>query len=257
MLATAAPLLLAALVAAAGADGAPRSLAVAAAANLRPALEELSAAYEARHPGARVRATYGASGLLVAQIANGAPFDLFLSADAAYPAALVRRGLARGAPFTYALGELVVWVPRRSAVDLEHRGLAALADPGAGRVALPNPETAPYGRAAREALVRAGIWDALAPRLVLGESVAQAASFAASGNAGAAFLPRSLAAAPPLASEGRAWPVPAADHGPIAQAGAVLAAARAPALARAFADFLLSGEGQAILARHGYRPPPR
>ncbi|GEJ56458.1 molybdate ABC transporter substrate-binding protein [Anaeromyxobacter diazotrophicus] len=253
MLAPAAALL--ALLAAAPAGGAP-ALAVAAAANLRPALEELAAAFQARHPGGAVRATYGGSGLLVTQIASGAPFDLFLSADAAYPAELAARGLA-DAPFTYAVGELVVWVPAGAPIELERRGLAALSDPRVERIALPNPETAPYGRAAREALAAAGLWDGLRPRLVLGQSVAQAASFAASGNAQAAFLPRSLAGAPPLAQAGRSWPVPASSHAPILQAGAVLKAARDPAQARAFAAFLLSDEGRAVLARHGYRAPPR
>lgn len=237
--------------------GAPGPVTVAAAANLRPALEELAAAFQARHPGGAVRATYGGSGLLVAQIASGAPFDLFLSADAAYPAELAARGLADGAPFTYALGELVVWVPAGAPVELERRGLAALSDARVQRIALPNPETAPYGRAAREALAAAGLWDGLRPRLVLGQSVAQAASFAASGNAQAAFLPRSLAGAPPLVQAGRSWPVPEASHAPILQAGAVLKGAGEPARARAFAAFLLSDEGRAILARHGYRPPPR
>ncbi len=257
MLSCAATVLAAALAAGGAGPTAPRPLAVAAAANLRPALEEVAAAFRAHRPGADVRATYGASALLLTQIANGAPFDLFLSADADYPAQLVARGLADGAAFTYAVGELVVWVPSGSPLELDRRGLAALADPRAQRIALPNPETAPYGRAAREALSRAGLWASLQPRLVLGQSVAQAASFAHSGNAQAAFLPRSLAASPPLAGEGRAWPVPASSHAPILQAGAVLKGARDPELARALAAFLASDEARAILAKHGYALPAR
>ena len=250
-LSPAAALLLAALAAA----DAPRPLAVAAAANLKPALEELAAAFRQQHPEADVRATYGASGLLFTQIANGAPFDVFLSADAEYPAQAVARGLAAGDAFTYALGELVVWVPAGSRLDLARRGLSALSDPGVERIALPNPETAPYGRAAREALVREGLWEIARPRLVIGQSVSQAASFAASGNAQAAFLPRSLAAAAPLSTTGRFWTVPEASHAPIVQAGVVLTSARQPELARAFAAFLASDGARAILARHGYRPP--
>jgi molybdate transport system substrate-binding protein len=256
VIAPAATLLAVALAAGTG-TAAPRSLAIAAAANLKPALDELAAAFAKQRPGAEVRASYGASGLLFTQIASGAPFDLFLSADAEYPAQAVARGLAAGAAFTYALGELVVWVPAGSPLELERRGLAALSDAGVERIALPNPETAPYGRAAREALTRAGLWERVKARVVVGQSVAQAASFASSGNAQAAFLPRSLAAAPPLSGSGRFWTVPGETHAPIVQSGVVLASAREPELARAFGAFLASDEARAILARHGYRAPPR
>jgi molybdate transport system substrate-binding protein len=170
---------------------------------------------------------------------------------------VVEAGLADGAAFTFAYGTLVVWAPNGAPLDLERRGLAALADPGVRRIALANPELAPYGRAARQALERAGLWATLRGRVVLGQSVAQAAQFAQSGNVEAAFLPLSLARAPPLATEGRAWPVPAASHDPIVEAGVVLRAARDPALARALAAFLGSDEARAVLERHGYGVPAR
>jgi molybdate transport system substrate-binding protein len=234
---------------------APRAVTVAVAANLKPAFEELAARFRAANPGVDVRATYGASGTLFAQIANGAPFDLFLSADAEFPARVVEQGLADGPAFTYAFGRLVVWVPRDSTLDLEGKGLAALADRAAGKIALANPEVAPYGRAARAALERAGLWAALRDRIVLGQNVAQAAQFAQSGNAQAAFLPLSLARTAALSVEGRAWPLPGADR--IEQAGVVTMSARDPALARALAAFVAGAGARDVLERHGYDVPAR
>lgn len=235
----------------------PRVLVVAVAANLKPAFEEVAARFQALNPGVEVRPTYGASGAFLAQLANGAPFDLFLSADAEYPARVVQKGLADGRAFAYALGRLVVWVPAGSPVDLDKRGLAALVDPAVRKIAIANPEVAPYGRAAREALERAGLLATLQPLLVTGQSVAQAAQFVESGSAQVGFLPLSLARAPPLSEKGRAWEVPAGSHAPIEQAGVVLRAARQPALARALAAFLTGEPGREILARGGYGLPAR
>jgi molybdate transport system substrate-binding protein len=256
------PTLAALLLALSAAPGLPRAeeprvLTVAVAANLKPAFEEVAARFQALHPGVEVRPTYGASGTFFAQLANGAPFDLFLSADAGYPGRAVEKGFAAGKAFTYALGRLVVWVPAGSPVDLPARGLAALLDPAVRKIALANPEVAPYGRAAREALERAGLLAALQPRLVTGQSVAQAAQFVESGSAQAGFLPLSLARAPPLAEKGHAWEVPANAHAPIEQAGVVLRAARQPALARELVAFLTGDAGREILARGGYGLPPR
>ena len=250
-------LLLASALAAAPAAAAPAAqpVAVAVAANLRPAFEELVPRFQAASPGVEVRATYGGSGTFFAQIANGAPFDLFLSADAEFPARVVEQGLADGPAFTYAFGRLVVWVPLASTLDLERKGLAALADPGAGRIAIAHPELAPYGRAARAALERAGLWASLRDRIVTGENVAQAAQFVQSGNAQAGFLPLSLTRVPPLSVEGRAWPVPGAER--IEQAGVVLRTSRQPAAARALVAFLAGAGGREVLERHGYDVPAR
>jgi molybdate transport system substrate-binding protein len=228
---------------------------VAAAANLRPALASLAAGFEAAHPGAKVVPTYGASGALFAQIENGAPFDVFLSAEAETPRRLAEAGRAAGSPFTYATGRLVLWVPRSSTIDLERQGLRALLDPAIQKVAIANPAVAPYGAAAEAALRAAGVLDAVRPRLVLGQSVQQAAQFAQSGNAQAALLPLSLALAPPLADEGRFVAVPERDHPPIEQGGVVLASARDPALARAFAEWIRGPDGRALLQRSGYALP--
>jgi molybdate transport system substrate-binding protein len=232
-----------------------RSISVAAAANLKPAFEEIVARFQARNPGVEVKATYGASGVFFAQLANGAPFDLFLSADPEFPARLVEQGLAEGKPFVYAHGRLVVWVPKDSKLDLEGKGLAALADPSVQRIAIANPEVAPYGRAARAALEKAGLQEVVKGRIVTGQSVSQAAQFAQSGNAQAAFLPLSLARVPPLSVEGRAWPVPASSYPRIEQAGVVLRGTKHVPLARELVAFLLGDDGRQVLARFGYDLP--
>ncbi len=232
-----------------------RTLAVAAAANLEPVLAELAAAFEAEQPGVEVRPTLGASGSFFAQLRNGAPFDVFLSADVEYPRKLVEAGLGRAEDeAVYAVGKLVVWTPARSALDLERRGLAALADPALRKLAIANPALAPYGRAAEAALRAAGVLDAVRDRLVLGESVAQAAQFAQSGAADAALVPLSLTFAPAL-REGRIFPVPEGSYPRQPQSAIALAAARDRALARAFVRFLAGPKGRAVFTRYGYAPP--
>lgn len=230
------------------------ALAVAAAANLKIALEPLATAFEAEHPGVEVRVTLGASGAFVAQIRSGAPFDLFLSADREYPKKLIEAKLAApGGDVVYAIGALVVWVPAGSRIDLA-RGLAALAGPEVKKLAIANPAVAPFGRAAERALRGAKLYDAVAGRLVLGQSVAQAAQFASTGAADAALIPRSLTFAPDLAS-GRTLEIPQALYPVQEQSGVVLASAAQPELARAFLAFVTGPKGRAILSKYGYALP--
>jgi molybdate transport system substrate-binding protein len=237
------------------AQEARRPLAIAAAANLKLAAEALKRGFEAERPGVDVALTFGASGTLFSQVQNGAPFDLFLSADREYPAKVVAARLGAAADErVFAIGVLVAWLPPGSALDLERRGLAALADPAVRRIAIANPAVAPFGRAAEQAFASAGITDAVRPKLVLGTSVAQAAQFATTGAADVAFLPRSLTLGPELAA-GRAIPVPEALYRRIEQSGIVLTASKEPALSRAFLDYLTGGAGRAILARSGYGLP--
>jgi molybdate transport system substrate-binding protein len=228
---------------------------VAAAASIKPALEEILPAYREKHPGISVEATYGASGTFFAQITNGAPFDLFLSADTDYPRRLVEQGAGReDGFFRYATGRLVVWVPPGSTIPLEADGLPALARPGVRTIALANPRHAPYGRAAEAALGRAGVWDAVRDRVVYGENVEQVANILHSGTADAGFLPLSLAQSPTLAS-GRVWAVHPDLYPPVDQAGVILTTATGPAAVESLRAFLTGPEGQAILARHGFDPP--
>ena len=231
-----------------------QTLTIAAAANLKGAAEEAKTAFEAEHPGAQVALTLGASGAFFAQLQNGAPFDLFLSADREYPAQLIALNLAAAADErVYAFGKLAAWLPPGSTLPLEKKGLAALAEPGVKRIAIANPTVAPFGRAAVAAFKAAGIHDAVKDKLVLGQSVGQAAQFATTGAADVAFLPRSLITGELAA--GRIYLVPEALYPRIEQSGVVLAAAKEPALARAFLAFLTSEKGRAILARSGYGLP--
>lgn len=243
------------LAAPAPAEPPRKTVTVAAAANLKVAAEELKRAFEAERPGVDVALAYGASGTFFSQIQNGAPFDLFLSADREYPAKVVAAKLGAAADErTYAFGKLVAWLPPGSTLDLEKRGLAALADAGVKRIAIANPSVAPFGRATMAALEAAGVLGAVKEKLVLGTSVAQAAQFATTGAAEVAFLPCSLTFAGAL-SAGRVVPVPEALYPRIEQSGIVLAGASEPALARAFLAFMTGEKGRAILSKYGYGLP--
>jgi molybdate transport system substrate-binding protein len=232
-----------------------RTVTVAAAANLKIAVEELKKGFEAELPGVEVALTLGASGAFFSQIQNGAPFDLFLSADREYPAQVVAAKLGAAADERiYAFGKLVAWLPPGSTLDLEKRGLAALADPGVKKIAIANPAVAPFGRATERAFRSAGVHDAVKGKLVLGSSVAQAAQFATTGAVDVAFLPHSLTFGKEL-SAGRVVFVPEGLYPRIEQSGIVLSGAKEPALARAFLAFITGEKGRAILARYGYGLP--
>ncbi len=225
---------------------------VAAAADVRYALDEIVSAFHQRHSSAEVKVTYGASGTFFAQISSGAPFDLFFSADEGYPRQLVDSGRAVAESLTvYGVGRLVLWVPKDSPLDLG-QGLASLRDPRARRIAIANPAHAPYGRAAEAALRASGVYAAVLERLVVGESAAQAAQFVESGNADAALLPLALAMAPALSRAGRYVIVPAALYPPLRQAVVVTERARGNVAAAAFLRFVVGPEGRAILERWGF-----
>jgi molybdate transport system substrate-binding protein len=232
---------------------APTEVRIAAAADLTHALAEVLDLVAEETPDLRPVVTYGSSGTFAHQIANGAPVDLYLSADVDLPAGLVEQGLA--APedlFPYATGALVLWVAEGSPVDPDD-GLEALTDARVRHVAVANPEHAPYGRAAVSALASAGVLTAVEPRLVRGENVAQAAEFVRSGNADAGIVALALVLPEAVRDVGRWAEVPQSLHPPIRQAGVVLAAARNPEGAHAVRAALTSAEGQAVLARHGFR----
>ena len=228
---------------------APPEIVVSAASSLSFALPELGAAFEAA-TGARVVFNTGSTGQLAHQIERGAPVDVFVAADLARVEALAGQGLlVTDSARVYARGALVLWTARSSGVDL--RAIGDLRDVRIRRVALANPDHAPYGIAARDALRAAGLWDALHERLVLGENVRQALQYAEDGDVDVALVPRALA----LRTDGRWIPLPAGLHPPIEQAAAVVADARRPTLAARFVDLLVQGAGQAILRRHGFDPP--
>jgi molybdate transport system substrate-binding protein len=249
-----------ALLAPAGCSSAPstktREVSVAAAADLRFALDEVVAEFEKAHPDIKVTVTYGASGNFFAQLSNRAPFDMFFSADVEYPRQLVEEGLAdKDSQFTYAVGHLVVWVPKGSPLDVEKLGAKALLDPSVRKVAIANPKHAPYGRAAEAALKSLGVYEQLKDRLVLGENVAQAAQFAESGSADAGVFALSLALAPALRDRGRYWEVPLDAYPRLEQGAVVLSWAKDRAAADALCTYVKGPDGRAVLLRFGFVLP--
>jgi molybdate transport system substrate-binding protein len=229
---------------------------VAAAADLKFALDDLLAEFHRARPDIAVEATYGSSGNFFAQIQNGAPFDLFLSADAEYPRQLVAKGLApQGSEFVYAVGHIVVWARRTSALDVEQLGAQALLDPSVRKVAIANPRFAPYGRAAEAALKSLGLYDKVKGRLVLGDNVAQTAQFVEKGSADVGVIGLAQALAPALREQGRFWRVPADAHPRMDQAGVILTRARDVPAAEAVREFLRSERGREVLKRYGFSVP--
>ena len=220
---------------------------VAAASDLQQALPILAVAFRQDHR-IEVEPTFGASGLLAEQIKQGAPFDVFLSANRAFVDKLAERAIVTpDSVKPYARGSLALAVNKLSAVKVA--GLEDLTKPEVRKIAIANPETAPYGMAARQALERAKLWDALKPKIVPAESVRQALQFVQSGNAEVAFVGLSIGEV----REAVLVPLPLDASDPIIQALGVVARSDHPAEARAFADFVLSDVGQGILRDLGFR----
>ena len=238
------------------AETAALTVRVAAAADLKFALDVIVARLATRQPSIRVETTYGSSGSMHAQLRQRAPYDVYLSADFEYPRDLVSRGIGSERDlFTYAIGRIVVWVPRNSTLAIEREGLGALT--GAARIAIANPRHAPYGKAAEAALRKAGIWNAVSRRMVLGENVAQAAQFVQSGAADAGIVAKSLAVAPAMRAAGRFWDIPEDAHPRLTQGGLILPWAVSREAAVRFRDYLLSDEGRQLLASYGFGLPAR
>jgi len=230
-------------------------LTVAAAADLSAALQEISDGYE-KKTGVKVKLSFGASGALTQQIQNGAPFDLFFSADMDYPRQLISGGLAdSGSLYQYAVGKLVLWVPADSALDVERKGIDVLLDPAVKKIAVANPEHAPYGRAAVAALKHYGMYDRVRERLVLGENVAQAAQFAESGNAQAGFVALAHAAAPALRGKGKYWVIPAEAYPALAQGVVVIAGSAHKKEAGEFVEYMKSKAAEDVLRAFGFTVP--
>jgi molybdate transport system substrate-binding protein len=230
------------------------TLLVAAASDLVYCIDELGAAFSEEVPGAEVRVSTGASGNFFAQIKRGAPFDVFMSADMDYPRRLAREGAADPASLaTYAIGRLAVWtLDARFDVG---QGMRVFADRRLARVAIANPEVAPYGRAARAALVRHGVWDALQGKLVIGENIAQAAQFVQTGNAQLGIVSLATVLSPRLKGVGRYYLVPEGGIAPIEQGAIVTRHGQGNPLAARFVRFLQTGRAQAILVRSGFGLP--
>ena len=244
------------LLAASGATlAAAQQITVAAAADLNYTLTELAQRFE-RTTGNKVTLSFGASGNLYSQIANGAPFDLFFSADEEYPKQLVAAGIAEASSVkTYAVGHLVLWVPSSSQLDPAKLHMSTLTQPSVKRIAIANPQHAPYGRAAMAAIDHYGLTGKLAGKLVFGENVSQAAQFVQSRNAQAGLIALSLAMSPVMRSAGKYWELPADAYPEFRQAAVIISSSRQKKAAAAFLDFVLSPEGAMVFKQFGLNPP--
>lgn len=236
---------------------AAHDLEVAAASDLRFVLGDIIAEFEQEHPNAHVKPTYGASGSFFAQLSNRAPFDVFLSADISYPRKLIEAGLAsEESLFSYAIGQIVVWVRNESPLDIESHGIDVLKAPSIKNIAIANPRHAPYGRAAESALKHFGLYDQIADRLVLGENVAQTAQLVETGAADIGIVAHSLVASSALRDKGRFWIVPQTAYPPIEQGGVIVSWARQPQIADQFRSFLLGDRSRSIFQQQGFTLPP-
>jgi molybdate transport system substrate-binding protein len=231
-----------------------RTVRVAAAADLQAAMPEIAKAFEAQ-TATTIDVAYGSSGNFYAQIQNGAPLDVFFSADNEYPRKLEESGFAELHSSTiYGIGKIVLWMPASAKCDPERGGWQCLQDPAVKKIAIANPAHAPYGRAAVAALQKAGIYDAVKAKLVLGENISQAAQFVQSGNAEAGIIANSLTLSPALHA-GKKWIIPAELYPRIEQTVVVLKSAKEKLAAQEFVKFVTHGPGREILAKYGFEPP--
>jgi molybdate transport system substrate-binding protein len=229
-------------------------LLVAAASDLSYCIDDLAAAFRREVPDAELKVSTGSSGNFYAQIRNGAPFEVFLSADMDYPRQLARLGAADEATLApYAVGRIALW-SGDGRIDVT-QGLAVLRDARVTRVAIANPATAPYGRAAKAALERDGLWAAVQPKLVIGENIAQTAQFVQSGNAQLGIVSLASLRSPKLAGVGRYYLIPDAGLAPIEQGAIVTQRGQRNPLAVRFVRFLGSPAARAILEENGFGLP--
>lgn len=238
-----------------GLAAASEGLTIAAASDLNFAFKELVDEFE-KKTGHRVKLSLGSSGNFFSQIQNGAPFDLYFSADIGYPKKLEEAGLAvPGSLYRYAIGRIVVWVPSTSPLEVEKLGMEVLGDPSIKKVAIANPKHAPYGRAAVAAMQHFKVHDRVKDKLVLGENISQTAQFIESGACDIGIVALSLALAPAMKAGGKYWEVPAAAHPPLEQGAVILKHSRNQDTAKQFLEFVNGPQGQEIMRRYGFTLP--
>ena len=246
-------LLAAALLVAGCGQAAGERLRIAAAADLKYAFAEIVEAFRVQHPQDKVEVIFGSSGKFHTQIRHGAPFDLYFSADIAYPNELREQGLTATEPKLYAIGRIVLWSLQPALGQVPLRDLPVRSE--IRKFAIANPDHAPYGRRSREALEHEGVWEALRARLVLGENIAHAAQFVDSGAAEAGIIALSLAKSPALENKGARTLIPAQWHEPLEQAYVITSRARDNPLAAAFAGYMETSPARAVMRRYGFVLP--
>ncbi|HSF67985.1 MAG TPA: molybdate ABC transporter substrate-binding protein [Nitrospiraceae bacterium] len=229
-------------------------IAIAAASDLNFAIKEVIAEYE-KATGNRVKLSLGSSGNFYAQLTNGAPFDLYFSADIGYPKKLEEAGLiVPGSLYRYAVGRIVLWTNHSSHRDVS-KGLEVLRDPAIKKIAIANPKHAPYGRAAVAAMQHFKVYDDAKDRLVMGENISQAAQFVESGACEIGVIALSLALAPTMKAGGTYWEIPSDAHPPLEQGAAILKSSKQQKTAQQFLEFMQGAKGQDIMRRYGFTLP--
>jgi molybdate transport system substrate-binding protein len=225
---------------------------IAAAADLKFAMDEIVAGFKNSHPDNEVDVIYGSSGKFQTQIQEGAPYDLYFSADIAYPRELAKLGLAASEATPYAVGRIVLW---SNSMDASKMTLASLNDPKINKIAIANPKHAPYGKRAEEALRASKMWDTVQDKLVFGENIANTAQFVQTGNAQVGIIALSLALNPELATKGGYYLIPDNLHEPLEQGYIITKLGADKPLAKEFADFMGSKPARGIMTKYGFVLP--
>lgn len=225
---------------------------IAAAADLKFAMDELVSAFKTANPADEIEVIYGSSGKFHTQIQQAAPYDLYFSADIAFPRELAKKGFAASDVRPYAVGRIVLW---SSSLNAEKMILASLTDPLITRIAIANPKHAPYGKRAEEALRASGLWEKIEGKLVYGENIAQTAQFVQTGNAQVGIIALSLAVNSELASKGGHYLIPDDLHEPLTQGYIITKRAAGNALAHRFVDYMRSATAEAVMTKYGFVLP--
>jgi len=244
-------LLLACAIFAAGAAQANK-VTIAAAADLKFAMDEIVAHFKAENPKEQIEVIYGSSGKFHTQVQQGAPYDLYFSADIAFAENLFRTGHAASPVTPYAVGRIVLW---SSSMDASKMTLDSLTDPRVARIAIANPKHAPYGKRAEEALRATKLWDKVERKLVYGENIAHTAQFVETGNAQLGIIALALALNPTLANKGGYWLIPDNLHEPLEQGFIITKRAANNATAKRFADYMNSKASRATMTKYGFVLP--
>lgn len=227
-------------------------ISIAAAADLKFAMDEIVSTFKKANPSDEVEVIYGSSGKFNTQLQQDAPYDLYFSADIKYPQDLAKAGLAASEVKPYAFGRIVLW---SGSLDASKMTLDSLTDPKISHVAIANPKHAPYGKRAEEALRASGLWEKVEPKLVYGENIAHTAQFVQTGAAEVGIIALALALNPELASKGGFWLIPDKLHKPLEQGFIITKRAEGNALAKRFADYMQSHDARAVMTKYGFVLP--